>query len=170
MIGRKKEIGITHKYLKKNNSPKSKNENFSKILNKKDFKQNKPIIKKYDFYLNEKKSPSKANLFEDKIIKNNIIKKSPKNINVKKRQNNFFKKKIKEIEPTTLNSNLNIYKIINSKEIKTNKNSQQSSSINTDSVNSYISNTSNKIIIDRLFLFSRITGQFITANLFQLRF
>ena len=145
MNGRKIEIGINHKFLKKNDSPKSKNEYFSKILNKKDFKPNKSIIKKFDFYLNEKKSPSKANIFDDKMIKNNIIKKTPKKINVKKRQNNFFKKKLKEREHSNLNSNLSIYKIINSKEKRSNKMPQQSSSITTDSMNSYISNASNKI-------------------------
>ena len=144
MYGRKIEIGINHKFIKKNNSPKSKDENISRILNKKEIKSNKPITKKFEFYINEKKSPSKANIFDEKIIKNNIIKKSPKKINVKKRQNKFFKKKMKEREPSSINSNLNIYKIINSKEIKCNK-MPQSSSITTDSMNSYISNASNKI-------------------------
>ena len=144
MYGRKIEIGINYKYVKKNNSPKSREENISKILNKKEIKSNKPLTKKFEFYINEKKSPSKTNIFDDKIIKNNIIKKSPKKINVKKRQNKFFKKKMKEREPSSINSNLNIYKIINSKEIKCNK-MPQSSSITTDSMNSYISNASNKI-------------------------
>ena len=144
MYGRKIEIGINHKFIKKNNSPKSKDENISRILNKKEIKSNKPITKKFEFYINEKKSPSKANIFDEKIIKNNIIKKSPKKINVKKRQNKFFKKKMKEREPSSINSNLNIYKIINSKDIKCNK-MPQSSSITTDSMNSYISNASNKI-------------------------
>ena len=93
MYGRKIEIGINYKYVKKNNSPKSKDENISRILNKKEIKSNKPITRKFGLYTNEKKSPSKANIFDEKIIKNNIIKKSPKKINVKKDKINFSKKK-----------------------------------------------------------------------------
>jgi hypothetical protein len=83
------------------------------------------------------------NLYDDKKIKNNIIKKEPKP-KTKKRQNKFFKKKLLEHEPSSLNSNLNIYKIIHSKDQKSKKLGQQSSSITTDSMNSYISNQSNK--------------------------
>ena len=83
------------------------------------------------------------NLYDDKKIKNNIIEKEPKP-KTKKRQNKFFKKKLKEHEPSSLNSNLNIYKIIHSKDQKSKKLGQQSSSITTDSMNSYISNQTNK--------------------------
>ena len=54
---------------------------------------------------------------------------------------------MKDREPSSLNSNLSIYKIINSKEIKNNNNkgAKQSSSITTDSAISFVSHTSNKI-------------------------
>ena len=132
-----------NKLIIKNKSPKSKEEYLTKILSKKEFKSNKPPIKNINFYLNEKKSTSKVNLFDENRTKNNIIKKATNNKN-KKRQNKFFKKKKKETELSGLNSDLNIYKIINSKDKISNK-VKQSSSITADSVNSYISNTSNKI-------------------------
>ena len=142
---RKMEIQIknNNKLIIKNKSPKNKEEYLSKKLTKKDFKSSKPPIKNFNIYFNEKKSTSKVNLFEENKIKNNIIKKASNN-KTKKRQNKFFKNKLKDKEPSSINSNLNLYKIINSKDGKSN-NVQQSSSITTDSVNSYISNTSNKI-------------------------
>ena len=142
---RKMEIQINknNKLIIKNKSPKSKEEYLTKILSKKEFKLNKPPIKNINFYLNEKKSTSKVNLFDENITKNDIIKKSTNNKN-KKRQNKFLKKKAKDKELSSLNSDLNIYKIINSKDKIPNK-IQQLSSITTDSINSYISNTSNKI-------------------------
>ena len=143
MIVRKTEIPICKKIIIKNKSPKNK-EHFPKIITKIDIKSHKPTIKSLNIYLNEKKSTSKVNLFNDDKIKNNIIKKDPNN-KPKKRQNKFSKKKLKEREPSNLNSNLNIYKIINSKETKSNIiPHHQSSSIATDSVNSYTSDVSNK--------------------------
>ena len=145
MNGKKIEIPINNKYIIKNKTPKNKEEYLSKPLNKKEFKSNKQITKKIDFCINEKKSPSKLNLFDDNNqYKNNIIKKTQKN-KTKKRQNKFFKKKLKDREPSSLNSNLNIYKIVHSKDIKSSKLGQQLSSITTDSMNSYISNQSNKV-------------------------
>ena len=142
---RKMEIQMSNnnKLIIKNKSPKNKEEYITKILSKKEFKSNKPPIKNINFYLNEKKSTSKVKVFDENRTKNNIIKKTTNNKN-KKRQNKFLKKKKKEKELSSLNSDVNIYKIINSKDKISNK-VQQSSSITTDSVNSYISNTSNKI-------------------------
>ena len=133
-----------NKLVIKNKSPKSKEEYLSKALSKKEFKSNRLPTKNINFYFNEKKSTSKVNIFNENKAKNKVIKKAPNNKN-KKRQNKFFKKKVKDKEPSSLISNLNIYKIINSKDAKTSKAQQQSSSISTNSVKSYISNTSNKI-------------------------
>ena len=141
----KKKIDIQNynKYIIKNKSPKNKGQCLTKLFSKKELKSNKQTTKKNDYFVKEKKSPSKMNLYDDKKTKNNIIKKEPKP-KTKKRQNKFFKKKLKEHEPSSLNSNLNIYKIIHSKDQKSKKLGQQSSSITTDSMNSYISNQSNK--------------------------
>ena len=144
MKGKKIEIPINNKYIIKNKTPKNREEYLSKPINKKEFKSNKQIKEKFDFCINEKKSLSKVNLFDDDQYKNNIIKKAPKN-KTKKRQNKFLKKKLKDREPSSLNSNLNIYKIIHSKDVKSSKLGQKSSSITTDSMNSYISNKSNKV-------------------------
>ena len=142
MKERKIEIPLKKKVSLKDKSPKYRKEYYIKISNKIEPKTNREIIRKIDFFLNEKKSPSKLNLLDEK---NFITKKSPKN-KIKKRQNKFLKNKIKEKEPLSLNSNLNIYKIIHLKDVRNNKLIQQSSSINTDSMNSYLSNTSNKNI------------------------
>ena len=143
MKGRKIEIHLKNRVSLKNKSPKNRKEYYIKISNKIEPKSNKEIIKKIDFFLNEKKSPSKISLLGEKNAKNNILKKSPKS-KTKKRQNKFIKNKIKEKEPLSLNSNLDIYKIFHLKDVRKNKFIQQSSSINTDSMNSYLSNTSNK--------------------------
>ena len=144
MNEKKIEIPINNKYIIKNKSPKNKEECLSKLLSQKELKSNKQLTKKYNYFVSEKKSPSKINFFDDKkIITKNIIKKEPKT-KAKKRQNKFLKNKIKDHEPSSLNSNLNIYKIIHSKDLKNKKLGQQSSSITTDSMNSYISNQSNK--------------------------
>ena len=138
------------KLISKNKSPdNNKKAYFSKILNKKDYKNlnTNQKIKHLNYNLDEKKSPSKINLLEnDKTKKNYIRKKTPTNKS-KKKQNKYFKKKLKDREPSNLNSNLSIYKIINSKETNNNNNkaAKQSSSITTDSVISFVSNSSNKI-------------------------
>ena len=139
MNEKKIEISINNKHIIKNKSPKNKEEYLSKL----ELKSNKQLTKKYNYFVSEKKSPSKINFFDDKKITKNIIKKEPKT-KTKKRQNKFLKNKIKDHEPSSLNSNLNIYQIIHSKDLKNNKLGQQSSSITTDSMNSYISNQSNK--------------------------
>ena len=134
---RKKEVTLESKLIIKNKRKKKKE--LTKVISKKDFNSNKKIITKLDYYLNKKISPSKENIFDNNKVKNNIIKKVPKS-RIKKRQNKFYKnpKEIKrEKDPSSINSNLNIYKIINSK-------LQQSYSITTDSMNSYSSNISNK--------------------------
>ena len=131
---RKNEVSIPNKLIIKNKSPKKKE--LTKAISKKNLKPKKQLIAKLDFYSSKKKSPSKENIFDDNKLKNNIIKKVTKN-QIKKRQNKFYKKKPKEKEPSSVNSNLNKLKIINSK-------LQQSYSITTDSINSYTSNTSHR--------------------------
>ena len=86
MNGKKIEILFNNKYIIKNKNQKNKEEYLSIPLNKKELKSNKQLTKKFDFCINEKKSPSKINLFDDNQYKNNIIKKAPKN-KTKKRKN-----------------------------------------------------------------------------------
>lgn len=143
MNKRKINIPIKSKLIIKNKSPKNKNEILSKILNKKDNKSTQQIIiKQLDFY--SKKSPQKINIAENKNIKNNEIKKN-KESKIKNRQNKFLNKQVKEKGPPHLNPNLNIYRVIHSKDNKCIKDTKQNSSVATDSINSYMSNMSNKI-------------------------
>ena len=144
MNKRKINIPIKSKLLIKNQSPKNKNEYGAKILNKKDNKSSQQIIvKPLDFY-KKKISPPKINIADGKSIKNNYTNKI-KESKIKKRQNKFLNKQRKEKGPPLLNSNLNTYRIIHSKDNKCFKDGQQNSSITTDSINSYMSNISNKI-------------------------
>ena len=144
MNKRKINIPIKSKLLIKNQSPKNKNEYGAKILNKKDNKSSQQIIvKPLDFY-KKKISPPKINIADGKSIKNNYTNKI-KESKIKKRQNKFLNKQRKEKGPPLLNSNLNTHRIIHSKDNKCFKDGQQNSSITTDSINSYMSNISNKI-------------------------
>ena len=141
------EFPMLNKLICKNKSPNNKKEYFSKILNKKDYKNanNQKIKIKNLNNIEEKNTASKINLLDKNKTKNYIRKKTPTNESKKKRSKNV-KKNLKDREMSSLNSNLSIYKIINSKEIKNNnkKAAKQSSSITTDSAISYVSNTSNK--------------------------
>ena len=136
------EYPMINKLICKNKSPNNKKEYFSKVLNKKDYKNtnNQKIEIKNLNSLQGKDTESKINLFQKNKKKNYIGKKS------KKKQNKYLKKTLKDRGPLSLNSNLSIYKIINSNEIKNNnkKLEKQSASITTDSGISYIPNTSNK--------------------------
>ena len=144
MNNRKINIPIKSKLIIKNKSPKNKDEYGAKILNKKENKSSQQIIiKPLDFY-KKKISPSKINFAEGKsIIKNDNNK--IKEIKNKKRQNKFLHKQGKEKGSLILNSNSNTYREIHSKDNKCFKDGQQNSSITTDSINSYMSNISNKI-------------------------
>ena len=135
------EFPIKNKIITKNKSPNNKKEYYSKILNRKDYKNNNQKINHLNYNFDEKKSTSKINLFDKNKTKNYIRKKTPTNKSKKKQ----IKKKLKEREPSSLKSNLSINKIINPKEIKNNKGAKQSSSITTDSAISFVSNTSNKM-------------------------
>ena len=141
------EFPMLNKLICKNKSPNNKKEYFSKILNKKDYKNtnNQKIKIKNLNNIEEKNTASKINLLDKNKTKNYIRKKTPTNKS-KKKQSKNIKKNLKDREMSSLNSNLSIYKIINSKEIKNNnkKAAKQSSSITTDSAISYVSNTSNK--------------------------
>ena len=141
------EFPMLNKLICKNKSPYNKKEYFSKILNKKDYKNtnNQKIKIKNLNNIEEKNTASKINLLDKNKTKNYIRKKTPTNKS-KKKQSKNIKKNLKDREMSSLNSNLSIYKIINSKEIKNNnkKAAKQSSSITTDSAISYVSNTSNK--------------------------
>ena len=141
------EFPMINKLICKNKSPNNKKEYFSKILNKKDYKNanNQKIKIKNLNNIEEKNTASKINLLDKNKTKNYIRKKTPTNKS-KKKQSKNIKKNLKDREMSSLNSNLSIYKIINSKEIKNNnkKAAKQSSSITTDSAISYVSNTSNK--------------------------
>ena len=141
------EFPMLNKLICKNKSPNNKKEYFSKILNKKDYKNtnNQKIKIKNLNNIEEKNTASKINLFNKNKTKNYIRKKTPTNKS-KKKQSKNIKKNLKDREMSSLNSNLSIYKIINSKEIKNNnkKVAKQPSSITTDSAISYVSNTSNK--------------------------
>ena len=141
------EFPMLNKLICKNKSPNNKKEYFSKILNKKDYKNpnNQKIKIKNLNNIEEKNTASKINLLDKNKTKNYIRKKTPTNKS-KKKQSKNIKKNLKDREMSSLNSNLSIYKIINSKEIKNNnkKVAKQPSSITTDSAISYVSNTSNK--------------------------
>ena len=143
MNKRKINIPIKSKLIIRNKSPKNKNEYHAKILNKKDNKSTQQIIIKQLDVHKKKVSPQKINIIEDKNIKINDNNKIKEN-KIKKRQNKFLNKQVKEKGPPFLNSNLNTYRIIHSKDNKCFKDLQQNSSITTDSINSYISNISNK--------------------------
>ena len=144
MNKRKINIPIKGKLIIKNRSPKNKNQYGERILNKKENKSSQQIIvKPLDFY-KKKVSPRKINIADRKSIKNNDTNKMKENKN-KKRQNKFLNKQRKEKGLLLLNSNLNTYRLIHSKDNKCLKDGQQNSSIKTDSMNSYVSNISNKI-------------------------
>lgn len=141
MEKRKINIPIKSKLIIKNKSPKNNNDCLSKIINKKQNMSSQQIIIKQLGFYKKKISPQKINIVEGKNIKNSKIKENK----VKKRQNKFVNKQVKEKCPLILNSNLNSYRIIHSKDNKCIKDTQQNSSITTDSINSYMSNISNKI-------------------------
>ena len=63
MNEKKIEIPINNKYIIKNKSPKNKEECLSKLLSQKELKSNKQLPKKYNYFVSEKKSPSKINFF-----------------------------------------------------------------------------------------------------------
>ena len=144
MNKRKINIPLKSKLIIKNKSPKNKSQYGAKILNKKENNTSQQIIiKPLDF--NKKKiSPSKINIADGKSIKNNDNNKI-KECKNKKRQNKFLNKQGKEKGPLILNTNLNTYREIHLKDNKCFKDGQQNSSITTDSINSYMSNISNKI-------------------------
>ena len=109
-------IPIKSKLIIKNKSPQNKNDCLSKIINKKQNMSSQQIIIKQLGFYKKKISPQKINIVEGKNIKNSKIKENK----VKKRQNKFVNKQVKEKCPLILNSNLNSYRIIHSKDNKNN--------------------------------------------------